>query len=75
MAHRLRYEFLCDCEENAKSEKAKRAIRKIRRHEEIRRSWRCIHHNHGKTRMEGVSSVEICDNEEVITLTDKVTVE
>ena len=75
IAHRLRYEFLCEREDKAKSEKAKRAIRMIRRHEETRRSWRCIHHSQGKKRCQGVSAVQLREEEELITISDQNAVE
>ena len=53
----------------------KRAISSIRRHEELRRSWRCIHHNHGKSRCKGVSSIQVQEDDELITLSDQAAVE
>ena len=75
IAPRLRYEFLCEREDKAKSEKAKRAIRMIRQHEETRRSWRCIHHSQGKKRCQGVSAVQLREEEELITISDQNAVE
>ena len=59
----------------AQSDKAKRAIRMIRQHEETRRSWRSIHHNHGKTRCQGVSAVEVRTNEDTVLISDQEAVE
>ena len=75
IAHRLRFEFLCEREDKAQSEKARRAIRMIRRHEEARRSWRCIHHSHGKKRCQGVSAVQLQEEENLITISDQEAVE
>ena len=75
IAHRLRYEFLCEREENAKSSKARKAIRMIRKHEEARRSWRSIHHSHGKARCQGVSSVQVQEDDDLTTLSEQEAVE
>ena len=75
IAHRLRYEFLCEREDMAKSEKVRSAIRMIRRHEEARRSWRSIHHSYGKTRCKGISSVQVMDDDDIITISDQEAVE
>ena len=74
-AHRLRYEFLCEREDLAKSDKARRAMRMIRRHEETRRSWRSIHHHHGKTQCKSVSSVQIQQDDEMVTISEQDAVE
>ena len=58
-AHSLRHEFLLDQEDKAISDKSKREIRCIRRHEETRRSWRSINRSKGKTRSKGISSVQV----------------
>ena len=75
VAHRLRYEFLCEREDMAKSEKARSAIRMIRRHEEARRSWRSIHHSYGKMRCQSISSVQILEDDDLITISDQEAVE
>lgn len=74
VAHSLRYEFLCEREEMARTKKAKRAIRMIRQHEESRRAWRAIAKNQGKVRNNGISSVQINNNNnwETITKRDEV---
>ena len=58
-AYRLREEFLSDREDKAESEKSKREIRTIRRHEETRRSWRSINRSQGKSRSKGIVGVQI----------------
>ena len=45
IAHNLRYEFLCEREELAETDKDKRAIKMIRLHEESLRDWRAISKN------------------------------
>ena len=62
-AYRLREESLSDREDKAESEKSKREIRTIRRHEETRRSWRAINRSQGKSRSKGIAAVQIKDSE------------
>ena len=58
-AHRLRHEFLCDREDLAPSQKAKKEISNIRRYEETRRMWRAINRSQGKAYGQGISNVDI----------------
>ena len=46
-------------EDKAESEKSKRKIRSIRRHEETRRSWGAINRSHGKSRSNGKVAVQV----------------
>ena len=74
-AYRLRHEFLLDREDKAESEKSKREIRCIRRHEETRRSWRAINRSQGKLRSNGIAAVKIKDGDEWNTVTEREDVE
>ena len=60
----LRNEFLCDQEDKAQSQQAKRAIQMIHRHEESCRSWSSINYSHGKTRSKSISAVEVLNDGE-----------
>ena len=57
-AHSLRHKFLLDQEDKATSEKSKKEIRCIRKHEETQRSWRSINQSKGKSRCKGISPVQ-----------------
>lgn len=63
-AHRLRHEFLLDREDKAESEKSKREIKCIRRHEEIYRSWRAINRSQGKSRSNSNAAVQVKNSDE-----------
>ena len=69
-AHRLRHEFLCDREDLAPSQKTKKEISNIRRHEETRRIWRAINRSQGKSHGQGISKVDIKVDGEWTTVTD-----
>ena len=75
MAYRLRNEFLYEMIELKTTEKAKREIEAIIRHEETRRAWRTINKGRGKVQMSGVSKVKIKQNEDYITITEQDEVE
>ena len=75
MAYRLRNEFLYEMIELKTSEKAKREIKAIIRHEETRRAWRTINKGRGKVQMKGVSEVKVMQNDEYITITEQDEVE
>ena len=62
-AHRHHHEFLCDQEEKVESEKSKKEIRCIQRHEETRPSWRVIERSQGKLSSNGTSAVQVKDGE------------
>ena len=74
-AHRLRHEFLCDREDLAPNQKAKKEISKIKRHEETRRIWRAINRSQGKSYGQGISKVSIKVDGEWTTVTDRNKVE
>ena len=74
-AYRLRKEFLHELLEVKTTDKEKRAIKMIMKHEETRRTWRTINKGHGKVRMNGVSAVEVKRNNEYITITEQDEVE
>ena len=66
---------MLDQEDKAESEKSKREIRCIRRHEETRRSWRAINRSQGKSRNNGISAVQIKDGDEWHTVSKRDEVE
>ena len=74
-AHRLRHEFLCNREDLAQGQKAKKEILNIRRHEETRRMWRAINRSQGKAYDQGISKVDINVDGEWKTVTDRKEIE
>ena len=71
----VRKEFLDELLEVKTTDKERRAIKMIMKHEETRRTWRTISKGHGKVRMNGVSAVEDKQDSDYITITEQDKVE